>query len=97
MADWLPRLAPVVAKIRAAGHLSWAAMARELNARGIRAFMGGRWGRRKVGWVVERMRSYGINFEPQKDAMVRRRRKKPRRTEPIRSDRNKIAARTSPR
>jgi hypothetical protein len=96
MADWLPSLAPVIAKIRAKGHLSWAATARQLNARGICGFMGGRWDRRKVGWVAEQMRNYGINYEPQKKAAVRRRQKKPRsRTKLIRSDRNKAAARTS--
>jgi DNA invertase Pin-like site-specific DNA recombinase len=98
MADWLPSVAPVIANIRAAGHVSWSAMAGELNARGVRAFMGGRWGRRKVGWVLERMRSYKINYEPQEDAMVRRRKRKPRsRTEPVRRDRSRAAARNSPR
>jgi hypothetical protein len=82
MADWLPSLAPVIANIRAADYLSWSAMAGELNARGVRA-LGGRWNRRKVGWVLERMRSYNINYEPQKDAMMRRRKRKPRsRTKP---------------
>jgi hypothetical protein len=66
-ADWLPRLALIIADIRAAGHHSWIAMARQLNARGVRPLMGGRWNKRKVGDALTRMRRHKINYEPKRD------------------------------
>jgi hypothetical protein len=69
-ADWLPRLALIIADIRSAGHLSWIAMARQLNARGVLPLMGGRWNRRKVRDALTKMRRHKINYEPNADTAV---------------------------
>ena len=50
-------LAPVIAAIRAEGHVSLRAMAAELNRRGIRARRGGKWGVGNVKGLSERIRS----------------------------------------
>jgi hypothetical protein len=63
MADWLPSLSPVIAEIRAAGHLSAVAMASEFNARGIRAFRGGPRSSQQVGKALKQMREHHIKYE----------------------------------
>jgi DNA invertase Pin-like site-specific DNA recombinase len=68
MADWLPSLAPIITEIRAAGHLSTAAMASELNARGVRACLGGRWTMRQVSRALREMRARKIDYEPKASA-----------------------------
>jgi hypothetical protein len=67
LADWLPSLAPIVTEIRAAGHLSTAAMVSELNARGVRACLGGRWTMQRLHVALEAMRKYNIEYEPKED------------------------------
>jgi len=67
MAEWLPSLAPFITEVRAAGYLSTAAMARELNARGVRACRGGRWSMRRVRDTLRAMRRYKIDYEPNED------------------------------
>jgi DNA invertase Pin-like site-specific DNA recombinase len=64
LADWLPSLAPIVREIRAAGHLSTAAMVSELNARGVRACHGGRLTMRGLGVALREMRKREIEYEP---------------------------------
>jgi len=48
-------LAPVIADIRAAGHVSLRGMAAELTARGIRTRRGGQWGVGNVKGIVGRV------------------------------------------
>jgi hypothetical protein len=67
MADRLPSLAPILTEIRAAGHRSTAAMASELNARGVRACLGGRWNVRQVRRALREMRGRKIDCEPGED------------------------------
>jgi DNA invertase Pin-like site-specific DNA recombinase len=48
-------LAPVIAEIRAAGFVSAASVARQLNARGIRAARAGRWTRSTAAFMLSRL------------------------------------------
>jgi hypothetical protein len=70
MAEWLPSLAPIVTEVRAAGRLSTAAMASELNARGVRACRGGLWTMRRVRDTLRRMRSCKIDCEHKEEVAV---------------------------
>ena len=64
LADWVPSLAPIVAEVRAAGHLSTAEMVSELNARGVRACRGGRFTMQTLQIALKRMRKSQIDYEP---------------------------------
>jgi DNA invertase Pin-like site-specific DNA recombinase len=55
MNAWLARLKPTIAEIRAGGCTSMTAIARELNTRGIPAYLGGRWGACQVRVLMRRM------------------------------------------
>jgi DNA invertase Pin-like site-specific DNA recombinase len=70
LAEWLPRLAPIIMEVRAAGHLSTAAMVIELNARGVRACHGGRWTIPTLRVALRGMRKYKIDYEPKEDAAL---------------------------
>jgi DNA invertase Pin-like site-specific DNA recombinase len=70
LAEWLPSLAPIITEVRAAGHLSTAAMVIELNARGVRACNGGRWTIPRLRVALSRMRKYKIDYEPKEDAAL---------------------------
>jgi hypothetical protein len=70
LAEWLPSLAPVIAEVRASGHLSAAAMASELNARGVRACRGGRWTTPKLRDALRGMRRYKIDCQPKDDGAL---------------------------
>jgi DNA invertase Pin-like site-specific DNA recombinase len=70
IAEWLPRVARIITEVRAAGHLSSAAMASELNARGVRACRGGCWTMRKVRDALRGMRRYKIDYEPKGDVAL---------------------------
>jgi hypothetical protein len=70
LAEWLPSLAPIIAEVRAAGHLSTAAMLIELNARGVRACHGGRWTMPTLRVALRGMRKYKIDYEPKEDAAL---------------------------
>jgi hypothetical protein len=67
LTDWVPSLAPIVTEIRAAGHLSTAAMVTELNARGVRACYGGRFTMQRLQVALREMRKYEIDYEPKED------------------------------
>jgi hypothetical protein len=54
---WVSMLKPIIAKIRAAGHTSMKAIARELNARDISAYHGGCWRGSQVRTLIEAMES----------------------------------------
>lgn len=64
MAEWLPSFVAVIAEVRAAGHLSTAAIASELNARGVRACRGNCWTMRRVRDTLRRMRNCKIDYTP---------------------------------
>jgi hypothetical protein len=70
LAEWLPSLAPIITEVRAAGHLSTAAMLIELNARGVRACHGGRWTMPRLRLALRGMRRYKIDYEPKEDAVL---------------------------
>jgi DNA invertase Pin-like site-specific DNA recombinase len=70
LAEWLPSLAPIITDVRAAGHLSTAAMVIELNARGVRACHGGRWTMPRLSVALREMRKYKIDYEPKEDAAL---------------------------
>jgi hypothetical protein len=63
LADWLPSLAPVVREIRAAGHLSTAAMVGELNERGVPTCHGGPWTMERIRVALRRMRKYKLEYD----------------------------------
>jgi hypothetical protein len=68
LAEWLPSLAPIIMQVRAAGHLSTAAMVIELNARGVRACHGGRWTMPTLRVALRGMRKHKIDYEPKGDS-----------------------------
>jgi hypothetical protein len=70
LAEWLPSLAPIVMEVRAAGHLSTAAMVTELNARGLRACHRGRWTVHRLRVALREMRRYNIDYEPKEDTAL---------------------------
>jgi DNA invertase Pin-like site-specific DNA recombinase len=70
LADWVPSLAPIITEIRAAGHLSTAAMVGELNARGVRACYGGRFTMQRLQVALRWMRKYKIDYEPKEDVAL---------------------------
>ena len=70
LADWLPSLVPIVKELRAAGHVSTAAMVSELNARGVRACHGGRWTMPRLRVALRGMRKYNIEYEPNEDVAL---------------------------
>jgi Resolvase, N terminal domain len=67
---WLPSVARFITEVRAAGHLSTAAMASELNARGVCARRGGRWTMRKVHDALREMQRHKIDYEPKEDVAL---------------------------
>jgi hypothetical protein len=64
VANWLPGFASRITEVRAAGHLSAAAIASELNARGVGTCLGGRWTVPRVYVTLRAMRRYKIDYEP---------------------------------
>jgi DNA invertase Pin-like site-specific DNA recombinase len=70
LAERLPSLAPIIAEVRAAGHLSTAAMVTELNARGMRTCHGGRWTMPRLRVALREMGRYKIDYEPKEDAAL---------------------------
>jgi hypothetical protein len=84
-ADWLPGFGDVITEIRAAGHLSTAAMASELNARGVRACLGGPWTMRLLRETLREMRKHKIDYEPKEDAALATRLDAPKAKNPKRS------------
>ena len=103
LADWLPSLAPILTEVRAVGHLSTAAMVRELNARGLRACHGGPWTMQRLRVALRVMRKYKIDYEPKADAALatpldEAKAKKPKRSkvrQSIKSTASRVARRPS--
>jgi len=95
LAEWLPSLVPNIMEVRAAGHLSTAAMASELNARGVCACRGGRWTMRRVRDTLRVMRRYKIDYEPKEDVALATQRdaakaKNPKRPKGMRSAKSTV-------
>jgi hypothetical protein len=71
--EMVPPSIPFLWRLRhntgAAGHLSTAAMASELNARGVCACRG-RWMMRKVRDTLREMQRYKIDYEPEEDVAL---------------------------
>ncbi len=64
LAHWLPGVAHTITEVRAAGHLTGAAMARELNARGVGTCLDRRWTVQRVNAALREMRKLKIDYEP---------------------------------
>jgi hypothetical protein len=60
----------MVTEIRAAGHLTAAAMVGELNARGVRACLGGCWTMQTLRRALKEMRKYKIEYEPKEEVLL---------------------------